>query len=79
MLRADNQSLHAAIETRCAYPKPFRRLLWRYRYEECGLFNLQSLLIKPVLQPDGLALSRLARLRRAARKSARFAGDGAQS
>lgn len=43
----------AAIETqRILNPKTHSALFLRYSYEDVRLFNLQSLLIKPVLQPD---------------------------
>jgi outer membrane protein insertion porin family len=43
----------AAIETnRVLDPKTHSAVFLRYSYEDVRLFNLQSLLIKPVLQPD---------------------------
>lgn len=43
----------AAIETqRVLNPKTHSAVFARYSYEDVRLFNLQSLLIKPVLQPD---------------------------
>ncbi|MGH9871418.1 MAG: POTRA domain-containing protein [Pyrinomonadaceae bacterium] len=43
----------AAIETnRVLDPKTHSAVFIRYSYEDVRLFNLQSLLIKPVLQPD---------------------------
>jgi outer membrane protein insertion porin family len=43
----------AAIETqRVLSPKTHSAVFVRYSYEDVRLFNLQSLLIKPVLQPD---------------------------
>ena len=43
----------AAIEThRILNPKTHSALFARFSYEDVRLFNLQSLLIKPVLQPD---------------------------
>ena len=43
----------AAIETnRVLNPKTHSTVFLRYSYEDVRLFNLQSLLIKPVLQPD---------------------------
>ncbi|MGH9928013.1 MAG: BamA/TamA family outer membrane protein, partial [Pyrinomonadaceae bacterium] len=43
----------AAIETqRVLNPKTHSALFLRYSYEDVRLFNLESLLIKPVLQPD---------------------------
>lgn len=43
----------AAIETqRVLNPKTHSSVFARYSYEDVRLFNLQSLLIKPVLQPD---------------------------
>jgi outer membrane protein insertion porin family len=51
----------AAIETqRVLNPKTHSAVFLRYSYEDVRLFNLQSLLIKPVLQPDrAVRLSRL--------------------
>jgi outer membrane protein insertion porin family len=51
----------ATIETqRVLNPKTHSALFARYSYEDVRLFNLQSLLIKPVLQPDrAVRLSRL--------------------
>ena len=43
----------AAIETQRVFnPRTHSALFLRYSYEDVRLFNLQSLLIKPVLQPD---------------------------
>lgn len=43
----------AAIETqRVLNPKTHSAVFLRYSYEDVRLFNLQSLLIKPVLEPD---------------------------
>ncbi|HEY6232149.1 MAG TPA: POTRA domain-containing protein [Pyrinomonadaceae bacterium] len=51
----------AAIETqRLLNPKTHSAFFLRYSYEDVRLFNLQSLLIKPVLQPDrAVRLSRV--------------------
>jgi outer membrane protein insertion porin family len=51
----------ATIETqRILNPKTHSAIFARYSYEDVRLFNLQSLLVKPVLQPDrAVRLSRL--------------------
>jgi outer membrane protein insertion porin family len=51
----------AAIETqRILDPRKHTIIFARYSYEDVRLFNLQSLLIKPILQPDrAVRLSRL--------------------
>ncbi|MDQ2936947.1 MAG: BamA/TamA family outer membrane protein [Acidobacteriota bacterium] len=51
----------AAIETqRVLNPKTHSIVFLRYSYEDVRLFNLQSLVVKPILQPDrAVRLSRL--------------------
>jgi outer membrane protein insertion porin family len=50
----------AALETRRVLSQKTRSIVFaRYSYEDVRLFNLQSLLIKPILEPDrGVRLSR---------------------
>ena len=64
LMRVDEPTINrftAAVETnRVLNPKTHSAIFLRYNYEDVRLFNLQSLLIKPVLQPDrAVRLSRL--------------------
>ena len=74
----------AAIETqRVLNQKTHSIVFVRYSYEDVRLFNLQSLLVKPILQPDrAVRLSQLWRFvcaRHARKMRAGIAGHGAQS